>query len=51
MDSALAKDCLDQINITKKKSLGQFFPNTSEDALDLLKKLLVLNPNNRLTAD
>jgi hypothetical protein len=33
MDSALAKDCLDQINITKKKSLGQFFPNTSEDAI------------------
>jgi len=51
MESALAKDCLDQINITKKKSFAQFFPNTSEDALDLLKNLLVLNPNHRLTAD
>ena len=39
MESALAKDCLDQINITKKKSFAQFFPNTSEDALDLLKNL------------
>lgn len=51
MESALAKDCLDQINIVKKKSFAQYFPNTSEDALDLLKNLLVLNPNHRLTAE
>lgn len=51
MESALAKDCLDQINITKKKSFNQFFPNTPEDALDLLRNLLVINPNNRLTAE
>jgi mitogen-activated protein kinase 15 len=51
MESALAKECLDQITITKKKTFAQFFPNNSEDALDLLKNLLVLNPNHRLTAD
>jgi serine/threonine protein kinase len=51
MDSALAKDCLDQIQITRKKSLSQFFPNTPDDALDLLKNLLVLNPHKRLTAE
>lgn len=51
MESALAKDCLDQIQITKKRTFSQFFQNTSEDALDLLKNLLSLNPNHRLTAD
>ena len=42
---------LSSINITKKKSFHQFFPGANEHALDLLKKLLVFNPNHRLTAE
>jgi hypothetical protein len=50
MESTLAKDCLDQITITRKKNFQTFFPNIPEDALDLLKNLLTFNPNHRLTA-
>jgi mitogen-activated protein kinase 15 len=51
MDSALAKDCIEQINCTRKKSYNQIFPEISEDALDLIKNLLVFNPNHRFTAE
>jgi serine/threonine protein kinase len=42
---------LSSINITKKKSFQSFFVNASESALDLLRKLLVFNPNHRLTVE
>jgi mitogen-activated protein kinase 15 len=51
MDSALAKECIDQINCVRKKSYNQIFSEISEDALDLIKNLLVFNPNNRFTAE
>jgi mitogen-activated protein kinase 15 len=51
MDSALAKECIDQINCDRKKSYNQIFSEISEDALDLIKNLLVFNPNNRFTAE
>jgi serine/threonine protein kinase len=37
-------------NIPKKKTFSQMFPGASEDALDLLKHLLVFNPHQRYTA-
>mmetsp|Transcript_34391 Transcript_34391/g.31097 ORF Transcript_34391/g.31097 Transcript_34391/m.31097 type:complete len:105 (+) Transcript_34391:721-1035(+) len=42
---------LSSINLTKKRSFHNFFPGASEIALDFLKKLLVFNPNNRLSAE
>lgn len=42
---------LGSINITKKKSFHSFFSGASEEAIDLLKKLLCFNPNQRLTAE
>jgi mitogen-activated protein kinase 15 len=51
IESPLAANILSQINVSKKKSFQSFFGNASDVALDLLKKLLVFNPNNRLTAD
>lgn len=50
MESALAKECIDQINGVRKKSFNQFFPGISEDALDLIRNLLVFNPNHRFSA-
>lgn len=46
----MAKECLNQINIGKKKSFSSFFGNIDPEALDLIEKLLVFNPNKRLTA-
>ena len=39
------------IRINKFKDFKTVFPNANEDALDLLKKLLVFNPKKRLTID
>jgi mitogen-activated protein kinase 15 len=42
---------LGSINIQKKRSFGSFFPGASDLALDLLRKLLIFNPTQRLTAE
>lgn len=39
------------IKVTKKKSFHSTFVGASEDALDLLKKLLTFNPSQRITAE
>lgn len=49
MESVMAQECLNQIAFIKKRSFSSFFPNMDEQALDLLKKMLVFNPQNRLT--
>lgn len=51
MQSALAKECIDQISCVKKRSFSQFFPGISEDALDLIRNLLVFNPKHRFSAE
>jgi hypothetical protein len=40
---------LEQITIPKKKSFSQLFPNASDEAIDLMKKLLIINPTKRMT--
>lgn len=50
IESPLAANIISSTNIPKKKTFSQMFPNASEDALDLLKHLLVFNPSQRYTA-
>lgn len=47
----MAQECLNQISFVKKRSFNAFFPNMDEQALDLLRKLLVFNPHNRITVE
>ena len=51
IDSSLAWNILNSINITKQKKFEHFFQGASPDALDLLKKLLTFNPKIRLDAE
>jgi serine/threonine protein kinase len=51
MESVMAQECLNQISFIKKRSFSSFFPNMDEQALDLLRKMLIFNPKNRLTVE
>jgi len=51
IESPHAATILSSINISKKRSFHNFFPNASETALDFLRRLLVFNPNHRLTIE
>ena len=51
LDANLAKNVLDNIHVTKKRSFQSFFPGSSEAAFDLIKKMLVFNPKKRITAE
>ncbi|KAM3132232.1 hypothetical protein pb186bvf_015692 [Paramecium bursaria] len=51
LDSPLAANILQSINVNKKKSFAQFFQGASEEALDLIRRLLCYNPHQRLTAE
>jgi mitogen-activated protein kinase 15 len=51
LESDLAHNILSSISISKTRSYSHFFPNATEDALDLIKKLLAFNPKNRLTVE
>jgi len=51
VESPHAATILSSINVSKKRSFHSFFPNASEVALDFLRRLLVFNPNNRLTVE
>jgi serine/threonine protein kinase len=46
----LAANIISSTNIPKKKTYSSMFPTASEDGLDLLKHLLVFNPNLRYSA-
>ena len=47
----LAASMLEAIPPVKQKRLRDVFPTASDDALDLLKKLMYFNPKKRLTAE
>ena len=51
MESIMAKECINQVSIMKKRSFSTFFGNIDSEALDLVNRLLVFNPNQRLTVD
>ena len=51
LGSELAENIINSINVSKKKSFNQFFPNVNEDALDLLQKLFIFKPGSRLTVE
>jgi len=51
IQSPLAQTMLESLPPTKPKKLRDMFPTASEEALDLLKNLLVFNPTKRLTAE
>lgn len=49
IDSEMAENLINGINLSKKKNLNFFFPLANEDALELVQKMLVFNPNLRIT--
>lgn len=51
LESSLASNILASMNSIKRKGFQAFFPNASDDAMDLLKKLLVFNPKERLNVE
>jgi mitogen-activated protein kinase 15 len=51
MESVMAKECINQINVGKKKSFSTYFGSIDPDGLDLLSKLLTFNPNDRFTVE
>ena len=51
LQSPLAATMLETLAMPKTKSLRDMFPMASEDALDMLSKLLQFNPNKRLTVE
>jgi len=42
---------LESLPDTEPRSLQSLYPNASEDAIDLLQKLLMFNPDKRITAE
>jgi mitogen-activated protein kinase 15 len=51
INSPLAQTMLDSLPPAKPKRLRDVFPTASDEALDLLQKLLYFNPSRRLTAE
>jgi len=51
IQSEFAATMLDSLPDTEPRSLQSLYPNASEDAIDLLQKLLMFNPDKRITAE
>ena len=51
MESVMAQECINQIGYIKKRSFSSFFPQMDEHALDLIRKMLIFNPNNRISVE
>jgi len=51
IQSEFAATMLESLPDTEPRPLSSMFPNADEDALDLLQKLLMFNPDKRITAE
>lgn len=51
MESEMADNIIRSINLTRRRSFQNFFPNAGEEALDFLKRALSFNPNSRMTIE
>ena len=51
INSEYASTMIDNLEISKKKDIREFFPNVDDDVLDLLRKTLQFNPNKRITVE
>jgi len=51
IQSEFAATMLETLPDSEPRPLSSLFPNADEDALDLLHKLLMFNPNKRITAE
>ena len=51
VQSSEASLMIDSIRIVPTKPFHEFFPTASAEAIDLLRKLLLFNPEKRLTAE
>jgi len=51
IQSEFAATMLDSLPDVEPRSLQSMYPNASEDAIDLLRKLLMFNPEHRITAE
>lgn len=51
INSPFAATMLESLPPSKPRSLSNMFPGASDDALDLLQKLLLFNPNKRITVE
>lgn len=51
INSPFASTMLGTLNQVKPKDLREVYPKAPEDALDLLRKTLMFNPNKRITAE
>ena len=51
IDSQYCRDVLSSVNCTRKRSMRNFFPKADDCCIDLLKKLIAFNPNERLTVE
>lgn len=51
IQSNLASTMLDSLPATRKRAFHDYFPSASDDALDLLRKLLEFNPSRRMSIE
>ena len=51
INSPLAATMLEGIPATKHKKIKDMFPTASDEALDMIKNLLMFNPSKRLTVE
>jgi mitogen-activated protein kinase 15 len=51
LQSSLAQTMLESLPPCRTRSLQEFFPSASEDALDLVQNLMQFNPSKRLTIE
>ena len=51
LQSVMAKECLNQINLGKKKSFSSAFGMMDREGLDLLRKMLAFNPDKRYSVE
>ena len=47
----MAQECINQISFIKKRTFSSFFPTMDDQALDLIKRMLVFNPKHRISVE